>query len=284
MKHTRIRTWVKVLFISIIIITTTLLYSEYIEPKCFKVKEYGIVDSKLPDNFYGFKIVQISDILYKSTTDKDSFKKIVKEINLLKPDIVVLSGDLFDNSIKYSKNDFSDLEKILKDIDVNIGKFAIKGDNDLKFDKWEEIINNSDFINLNDKYEFIYNEGIAPILLIGISSNYKDNHIKDTINSIYEQINTEYTYSILVLHEPDFIDKIDYSKFNLILAGHSLNGKIKIPFIGGIIKSKYSKKYFDEYYNLGNSKMYISSGIGTDKYKFRFLDTPSINFFRLRNK
>ena len=32
------------------------------------------------------------------------------------------------------------------------------------------------------------------------------------------------SYSILLLHEPDFIEKIDYSKFNLILSGHSLNG------------------------------------------------------------
>ena len=284
MKHTRIRTWVKVLFFLIIILVGTYLYSRYVEPKLFQVKEYSIVDSKLPSNFYGLKIVQISDIHYKVMTNKNDLNKIVKEINLLKPDMVILSGDLFDNNIEYIDEDYNDIKEILNSIEYNIGKFAIKGNNDLNFDNWEDIMNYSNFIDLNDRYEFIYNEGMEPILLVGISSNYKNNHIKDTINNISQEINIEYNYSILALHEPDFINYIDYSKFNLILAGHSLNGQIKLPFIGGIIKNKYSNIYYDEYYDLGNTKLYISSGIGTSKYKVRLLNIPSISLYRFRNK
>lgn len=283
MKRIRIRTWVKVVFFIIVIMLTTYLYSRYIEPNTFMVKEYGIVDSNIPDSFYGFKIVHISDIHYKTTVDKNDLEKIVKEINLLKPDIVILSGDIFYNNIEYTEEDYNDLKEALKNIDYGIGKYAIKGDNDLN-SSWEDIISYSDFIDLNDKYELIYNEGIEPILLVGISSNYKSNHIKDTIDNIYSEINNEYNYSILVLHEPDFISYIDYSNFNLILSGHSLNRQIKIPFIRDIMKDKYSTNYYDEYYDLGNSKMYISSGIGTNKYKIRFLNNPSINFYRLRNK
>ena len=283
MKHIRIRAWVKVLFFLIIIVVGIFSYGVYLEPKLFEVKEYGIVDSKLPDNFYGLKIVQISDIHYKVTTDKKDLKDIIKKINLLKPDIVLLTGDLFDKSIKYTDKDYDDLKKLLNNIDYNISKYAIKGDNDSN-KHWEDIISYSNFIDLNDKYEFIYSNGLEPILLVGISSNYKNNHIKDTIDSMYEEINIEYKYSILMLHEPDFINKIDYSKFNLILAGHSLNGQIKIPYIGGLIKYKYSKIYYNEYYDLDNTKLYISSGIGNSKYKFRLLNKPSINFFRLRNK
>ena len=208
---------------------------------------------------------------------------MVKKINLLKPDIVILSGDLFDSNIKYSKSDYEDLVNILKNINYNIGKYAIIGEED-NLDKWNYVIENSDFINLNDNFDFIYNEGLDPILLVGISSNYKNNHIKSTMNEIYSKINIDYKYSILVLHEPDFIDDINYNKFNLILAGHSHKGEIVLPFINGIIKKKYSSKYFDDYYNLDNTELYISSGLGTGKYKLRFLNPPSINFYRLRNK
>jgi len=283
-KRTRVRKWVKILFVLIVIISSICLYSRYLGTKGLIVKEKSIVDSNLPNNFYGLKIVQISDIHYKVTTTKEDLEKMVEEINLLKPDIVILSGDLFDKNIKYSKNDFNDLKKILKDINYNIDKFAIKGENDLDIEIWEEVINEGNFIDLNDKHEFIYDNGLDPILLVGISSNYKKNHIKETLNSINEQINTEYKYSILLLHEPDIINSIDYSKFNLILTGHSLGGQIKLPFIGGIIKRKYAKIYTDEYYDLGNTSLYISSGIGTTKYKFRLLNKPSINFYRLRNK
>ena len=281
-KRIKIRRWVKVLFFLILIISSITLYSRYFGTKGFTVKEYGVVDSNLPNNFYGLKIVQLSDIHYKVTTTKEDLEKLVKEINLLKPDIVILTGDLFDSNIKYSKKDFKDLKKILKKIDYNIDKYAIKGEDDLNIDNWEEVINNSNFIN--DNYEFIYNNGNEPILLVGINSNYKKKHIKNTLNSIYEEINTKYKYSILIVHEPDIINSIDYSKFNLILAGHSHGGQVKIPFIGGIIKDKYSKIYTDEFYKLENTKLYISSGIGTTKYKFRLFNKPSINFYRLRNK
>jgi len=282
--HIRIRRWVKVTFILIIIGCTLFLYSRYINTKGLKVKEYAVIDSLLPSNFYGLKIIQISDIHYKVTTTKDDLENMVKEINLLKPDIVILSGDIFDSNIKYDDNDYKDITKILKSIDYTISKYAIKGEEDLDMSSWETIINDSDFINLNNSYEFIYNEGIEPILLVGISSNYNENHIRKDIERIYKEIQTEYKYSILVLHEPDFINEIDYNRFNLILAGHSHNGQIVLPYIGGIIKDKYSKEYYDNYYEFNNTKLYISSGLGTSKYKFRFLNKPSINLYRLRNK
>lgn len=282
--HIRLRKWVKILFLLILITSCFFLYIRYIGTKGLKVKEYAIIDTKIPSNFYGLKIVQLSDIHYNVTTNKKDLKKIVNEINLLKPDIVILSGDLFDKNIEYSKKDYEDLVDILSSIDYNIDKYAIKGEDDLNNQNWESIINDSNFKNLNNKYEFIYSNGIEPILLIGIESNYKNSNIKETLNSIYSEINIEYKYSILVLHEPDFIDEIDYSKFNLILAGHSHNGQIVLPFIGGIIKDKYSKKYYAEYYELNSTKIFISSGIGTSKYKFRFLNKPSINLYRLRNK
>lgn len=283
-KRIKVRKWVKIILILIIIISSIFLYSRFLGTNGLIIKERAVIDSNLPKNFYGLKIIQISDIHYKVTTTKEELEDIVTEINLLKPDIVVLTGDLFDSNIKYKKNDYYDLTEILNKINSNIGKYAIKGEDDLNNKNWEDIILKSDFIDLNDKYEFIYSDGIDPLLLIGISSNYKKNHIKKTLDLFYEQIDTEYKYSILLLHEPDVINNIDYSKFNLILAGHTHGGQIKLPFIGGVIKDKYAKVYKNDYYKLDNTNIYISSGIGTSKYKFRLFNTPSINFFRLRNK
>lgn len=268
----------------IVVISLFFIYSRYVEPKRFKIKEYAIRNSNIPDSFYGVKIVHLSDIHYKSTTDYSDLKKIVNKINLIKPDIVIISGDIFDSSIEYSDKDYNKIKKLLQNIDYNIGKYAIKGEEDLNISKWEEIINDSEFVNLNDSYDLIYNEGIDPILLVGVSSNYKKNHINKTIEDINKQINTEYKYSILVLHEPDFIDDIINLKFNLALAGHSHGGEIVLPFIGGIIKDKYSKEYYKDYYRIDNTNLFISNGIGTDKYKLRFRNTPSINLYRLRNK
>ena len=240
----KLRLWVKIVLIFSCIFILITLYSRYIGTNGFIVKEYPIVDSKIPSNFYGLKIIQISDIHYKMTTSKNELEDIISEINLLKPDIVILNGDLFDKDIEYSKNDYKNLTKLLNKIDYNIAKYAIKGDNDLNNKNWEKVINDSNFINLNNTYELIYYNSLEPILITGISSN---SNIKKTIKNINEEIKEKYNYSILVLHEPDYIEKIDYKNYNLILAGHSLNGQIKLPFIDGIIRPKEAKKYYDWY-------------------------------------
>ena len=214
--HIRIRKWVKIVLLLIILISAFFLYSRYLGTKGFVVKEYSIIDSKIPDSFYGLKIVQISDIHYKVTTDKNDLIRIVKDINLLKPDIVILSGDLFDSNIEYSSKDYEDLKSILKSINYNIDKYAIKGEQDLNIDKWEEVIQDGDFRNLNDTYDTIYYESNNPILLVGISSNYENNHIKNTLDDIYSKVNKEFDYNILVLHEPDFIGDININSLALI--------------------------------------------------------------------
>ena len=86
------------------------------------------------------------------------------------------------------------------------------------------------------------------------------------------------------MHEPDFIDEIDYRKFDLVLAGHSHNGQVRLPFIGALVKPNYAKKYYDEYYKIKNTDLYISSGIGVSEVNFRLFNRPSFNLYRLTNR
>ena len=41
-------------------------------------------------------------------------------------------------------------------------------------------------------------------------------------------------------------------------------------------------KYIDDYYEINDTKLYISSGLGTDKYKMRAFNKPSFNVYKLR--
>ena len=71
---------------------------------------------------------------------------------------------------------------------------------------------------------------------------------------------------------------------DLVLAGHSHNGIIRIPFIGALSKVEGSMKYDQEYYKINDTKLYISSGMGTNGPGFRLFCRPSINFLRLESK
>lgn len=278
----RIRPWVKITLILILILTIIILYGIFIATKKLDVNKYDIVNKNIPENFSGIKIVHISDIHYNTAIKKKELKNIVNKINDLEADIVILSGDILDNSIIYTDSDKNTLIEYLSKIDDNLGKYIIRGNDDYD-DIWLEIVESSGFTMLNNSYQLIYNDYDNPIFIAGLDSEYN----KENLDMIYNYINNDgknIKYRILVIHEPDYINNIDYNKFNLILAGHSLGGQIKIPILQNIFLPQNSKNYYKDYYKIKNTDFYISSGLGTTKIKFRLFNNPSINMYTLKNK
>lgn len=277
-----------ILKLLIFIFIAMILYARFIETKGLVVKEYYITDKDLPDSFNGFKIVHFSDVHFGTTVDIKYLKSIVNKINSLNPNVVVFTGDLIDDSIKIKDEDKKKIISILSSIDVDVKKIAIKGNNDyVKKNSYEEIMSSSGFDILNNDYELIYYKGLVPIYVAGLPSSIKEKYdAKDSFiyydTLIESDIKPE--FKIVLIHEPDNINLIKNYDVNLVLAGHSHNGQIRIPFVGAVITPKGSKEYYDNYYKVGKTRLYISSGIGTSKIKFRFNNKPSINFYRLNSK
>ena len=264
---------IKSIIIIFLLIFATIYYMRFYEIKRLEVNEIKIEDNLIPENFNGFKIVHISDIHYKMTTDKKDLEKIVNKINKLKPDVLVFTGDLLDETIDYEDKDYQELKEILSKIDVTMTKYYIKGNHDYNFDNIEDIFYNSGFVNLNNSEDTIYINDKEFIKLKGYGSSINDDfNYQETPNN---------TYTISLIHEPDNASLIKDS--NLILAGHSHNLQINIPYIKTLFKVNGCMKYYDNYYDLGNTKLYINNGIGTSIYKLRLFNPPTINFYRLTN-
>lgn len=279
----------KCFLIIFVLIGMTLGYAHFIEPKRLTVNDYIIKNEKITDNFNGFKIVQISDIHYGRMLDRADLAKIVKRINEYKPDIVVLTGDLIDRDTEMSKMVANVIASELSKIEAGVGKFAITGNHDYKFDEWDSIIKGGGFTNLNNTYETIYNGGYEQMVIAGISTTqYDDETITERAKKATEYINSFEKdgpiFNILIMHEPDVIDKLENNKFNLILAGHTHGGQIRVPFYGAIVLPPDGKKYSDGHYSLENSDLYVSSGIGVSNVNFRLFDVPSFNVYRLISK
>lgn len=276
------------LFIFLFIITLILLYSYFIATQGLKVKEYKVISNKITENFHGLKIVHISDLHYGRTFKEKNLKKLTEKINVIKPDIVVLTGDLLDKDITLNNKEQKKLINGLYNIKAKLNKYAINGNHDYKFDYWEEIIEKSEFVNLNDNFDLIYNEGYEPIIINGMSTNlHGKKSIADKLENINNFFNTEENielsnnFKIMIMHEPDFIEDFNYQEYDLILAGHSHRGQVRLPFIGALILPPGAKKYYEEFYKLDKTSLYISSGLGTSNIDFRFLNRPSINFYRI---
>lgn len=148
------------------------------------------------------------------------------------------------------------------------------------------IFNQSDFIILNNDYDLVYDDSSNPILLTGVSSKLRE---ESDIDKAYGYFSTETynsnIYTISLIHEGDLADEIS-NKYptDLFLAGHSHNNSIRYPWGGSPYKIDGAIKYNEEHYSIGNSELYISSGLGTNGNGIRLFCQPSINFFRLSSK
>jgi hypothetical protein len=141
---------------------------------------------------------------------------------------------------------------------------------------------NSNFISLNNNYDIIYNNN-ENIFIGGMKSEISKKGKTSTIDEYFNGDDVS-KYKIFAMHVPDNLKYIKDYNFDLVLAGHSHNGQVRLPFIGAIIKPMGAKRYYDEHYKVGNTDLYISSGIGTSTFNIRLFNRPSINFYRLVNK
>ena len=277
---------IKAILIITILIGGFFTYNSYVATVKIKVREYRVVNSKIPESFNGIKIIQFSDLHYGSTMNEENLKDIKKLINDRKPDLIVFTGDLIDSNYKITEKQKEVLSKKLKELNATLGKYAILGDEDS-----EDIItiyNQSDFTILKNEYELIYNEKNDPIILIGLDSLIEGRRSIDQAYSYFKQeTNNSNIYTITIMHEPDSaIDLLGTYQTDLALAGHSHNGNIRIPIANIPLERKEgAKKYNQDYYQIGSTDLYVSSGLGTNnKTGIRFFCRPSINFYRLSNK
>lgn len=267
----RPRKAIKILFWLIIIMVLIFIYAIYINTHGLITKEIAVVDSQLNSAYNGLKIVHFSDLHYGRTTLEDDLKEIIQEINLLKPDLIVFTGDLFDDH-KMKDEDIKTVTKYLEQLEARLFKLAVIGDYDQEYlETYQTILEDSNFILLDNSSKLVYDNSDIPINLVGLTNT---NDIKELYENDY--------FTITLVHEPDSITSLDGS--NLVFAGHSLGGQIKIPFIGGIIKRDGANKYINDYYEVSGQQLYISSGIGTQDFSFRLFNKPSINFYRLYNE
>ena len=272
----------KVIIYVMIIIILIVLYARFIGTSFLKVKEYPIYSDSVPNDFDGIKIIHFSDLHYKRAITREKIDKIVDEINLIKPDIVVFTGDLIDKDSIILEDDIKYLKSTLSKINAKYAKYAVMGNHDYnKIETVENIYNDAGFNYLNNSYDIIYGKNSGKIFISGISSvSYKQDDMTSALE--YLKDNKDIDYKIVLVHEPDFADSIinEYS-VDLILSGHSHNGQIRIPLVGALYTPENAKKYYDEYYSINNTDLYISSGIGVSKYNYRLFNHPSFNLYRI---
>lgn len=251
----------KTLGIIFAIFTLSFLYIYFIGPTGLVTKEYVIKDNLIPNSYNGIKILHFSDILYGSTIKRNEIEKIKKEIALINPDLVFFTGNVVGENISLEEDDIKYLNEFFQSIPYTIGKYAVNGE--LDSSSFRLIMEDTNFVVLDNEIKDVYNDD-EKISIIGFDAKED------------KAIDIPDTFSISLINNYDNHQKENMP--NIILAGFNLGGEIKLfdlPLIG-------TSKYLNSYYEEGNTKIYISSGLGT-RHHMRLMNKPSLNVYRLYN-
>lgn len=254
-------------------------YAFEIEPYRLTVETYALEGKKHRGG--QLRIVQFSDLHIKADFTCQDFRKVVERINAQDPDIVLFTGDLYDNRNRYSEDDA--LAALLGQIEARYAKVAIWGNRDYGAGSrgvYESLLNRGGFTLLRSESLFVTTGAGERILITGLDDSIMgDAHVPDP-----EDV-PEADFSVLMIHEPDAADNFLAYAYDLVLSGHSHGGQIDIPFLPELNREAVSFTLLAEKYPRGNhwldadTMLHVNTGIGTTHISARLGVVPELSVF-----
>lgn len=264
----------KILLGVVLILLAVPLYAFKIEPNLAVVHHLQMGDQSKPKEL---KVVQLSDIQVSESYANNRLDKVVRKVNQEKPDLIVFTGDLFDNYAKYAHE--QEIIGKLGEMKATIGKYAVWGNHDYGGGAaavYERVMNAANFEVLKNAGETITLENGKKMFIGGLDDSLLGNpSVSQTLS-----YRGNYDYSLLLTHEPDVADKFVGTNTQLVLAGHSHGGQVRLPFYQ--VTNVLAKKYVRGLYELSDhTKLYVNTGLGTTAIHARFGVPPEISVFDL---
>jgi hypothetical protein len=260
------------------------LYSGEIGRHNLETVKRTIAINNLPDPFHGYRIVQLSDIHLDEFTEPFFLECVVHKVNELAPDLVLLTGDFVTRgSLTFiaSTHAAHRCAEILSTLTSPL-RYAILGNHDVSVSAplvIRSLTSNGTPVLLN-QYVAIERNG-ARIWLCGT----------DDPNTSHPDLNLSIPAKpdgpvILMSHEPDYADIVMQHPrgplVDLMLAGHSHGGQVRLPFVGPLILPPLGEKYVQGYFRFDHMQLYVNRGIGTVGLPFRLNCPPEITVLTLQ--
>lgn len=249
----------KIIYIIIFFIITILAFDIRL-----KTVFYDLESTKINNNI---KMALITD-LHSCKYGKNQ-KTLINAINKQNPDLVLLSGDIFDDN-KTHNNTIIFLETISKKYPC----YYVTGNHEFRTGEVQILkdllksfninVLEGNFETINVKNNFINIAGVDDPD-ISIYLNNKIN-INQQLKNIDDNIKNNY-YTILLSHRPELIEKYNEYNFDLVLCGHAHGGQWRIPYLlNGFLAPHqgFFPKYAGGRYTFDNKEMIVSRGLARE--------------------
>ena len=248
--------------LAIIIFASIIIGSVY-GMNHIELTEYNITTDKIDNESYS--ILFVSDVHYGSVQNTQLVKDNILKMNNLKPDIVVLGGDIVDE--RTTKEDMQEIFEKIGKINSTYGTYYIFGNHDrqpyaIDYENGNRTFTDSDLNQtieknkikiLNDNKITINND----IVLVGRSdAEWEDTIDRIDVNEILNESDLS-KYIVVLDHQPVEYEENAQEGVDLQLSGHTHGGQV-FPY--GVIYNLSGRLNYGEY-EIGDMKQIVSSGL-----------------------
>ena len=223
----------------------------------------------------GLSIAQLSDWHLTGRVGKAYFREVVRACNELQPDLVCITGDIVDAVAHLNW-----IDDTLGQLTARHGVYFILGNHDLRAapDRLRVVLKENGLIDLGGRSQCIEING-RPVVLAGNESPWIDGR------GLAEQSLRQETAGalrIVLSHSPDQLAWAQVQHVDLMLAGHTHGGQIRIPPLGAIFSPTASGvEHTAGVFYAPPTIMHVTRGISGD-IPVRWNCPPEIALLRLR--
>ena len=283
MSRKKLRTvvWLVLWLIAVIIIIVINHYNRHLI-----ITNYKINDPRWPAALNSWRLVQLSDI-HNQATEGPGNNQIISSVQKLQPDIITITGDLFDGDRTNIPNNL----QLVKELTSIAPVYMVLGNHEFANDDYIKLIQlveeagaqvmRNELVTINDPG--------APITIIGLDDpaawgwplSYKaqEQLTAKTLNKIMALPEFNSTSPRLILaHRPELWPQYLLADPLVILSGHTHGGQIRLPLIGAIYvpNQPLLAQYDEGIFTKANSYLIISRGLGNSFINCRFDNYPQI--------
>lgn len=241
-----------------------------------RVKQYDIVSEQLPAQFNGYKVAFISDLHYPSLFSAKRLDALVKKLNEISSDILLLGGDyVTDNGY------IEELFFTISSVKTADGTYAVLGNHERRnalaiADAMErcrvELL-------LDDTVRI--ERGDAAIYLAGVADSFSFDSLKVQPSECVP----DSLFTMLLCHTPDYAE-CSSTTADLTLSGHTHGGQVNFlglytPVRNSVYGSRFLRGRNETTFG---STVITTNGVGTSRRKVRFCVPSEIVIVTLRSK
>ena len=217
-----------------------------------------IVVPGLPAAWDGLTVAQLSDVHASKTFPGNWLAGVVDAVNAARPDLIVITGDLFDGTPRQRFDDLRPLRRLR----APLGVYACPGNHEYYsgLTAWRPRFSSLGILLLENDHVLLRRNG-AELILAGLSDDVAERFdlprpdIRQALGSTEASLPL-----ILMAHRPHLVEQLKQLSrpgAALQLSGHTHGGQV---FGLDLLVRRVNKGYLRGLYELGPVRLYISTG------------------------